>query len=264
MNSSLALPMNAFSPLKILSKKSMLILVGFQLVALFVLWVFAPTFVPTPADTAHSIVSLGGDGLFGELVTSFLLNVQALAVVTVICLILAYATVLPFFQPIAKFFSLLRFLSLVGITVFFVEIFGRSPHGLKLSLLVYGVGVFFITSMIDVVKKVPKELKDLARTLGFSEWRVVWEVIIVGQVDQVFDVLRTNAAMSWALVPLVEGIMRTEGGIGTILLDQSHHFHMSAVVAVVIVITLMGALQDYGIGMTRKFLCPWADLRLER
>ena len=253
-----------FFPNKVLSKKSMKILVLGQLIGLGILWMFAPSYVPTPVDTAHSLTSLTSDGLMGELITSFLLNVEALAIVTVICLTLAYATVMPFFKPLAQFASLLRFLSLVGLTVFFTEIFGHSGHTLKLSLLVYGVGVFFITSMLDVVASVPKEDKDLARTLGFSEWRVVWECVILGQADKVFDVLRQNAAMSWALVPLVEGISRTEGGIGTVLLDQSHHFHMSAVVAIMIVITAMGAVQDYGIGVTRKWLCPAADLGLEK
>jgi len=51
--------------------------------------------------------------------------------------------------------------------------------------------------MIDVVAQVPKEKFDLARTLRMGEWRVVWEVIVLGRADAAFDAMRQNAAMGW-------------------------------------------------------------------
>jgi len=105
---------------------------------------------------------------------------------------------------------------------------------------------------------------DLARTLRMGEWRVVWEVIILGQIDQAFDVLRQNAAIGWMMLTMVEGIVRSEGGVGTILLDQNHHFRLAAVFAIQLTILLLGLFQDYSIGLLKNMFCPYAALTLER
>jgi NitT/TauT family transport system permease protein len=135
---------------------------------------------------------------------------------------------------------------------------------LKVSLLVFGVAVFFVTSMIDVVAQVPKEKFDLARTLRMGEWRVVWEVIILGRADAAFDAMRQNAAMGWMMLTMVEGISRSEGGIGALLLNQNKHFRLEAVFAIQIAILLIGLFQDYALGLAKKFLFPYADLQLEK
>jgi NitT/TauT family transport system permease protein len=118
--------------------------------------------------------------------------------------------------------------------------------------------------MADVINGVPKEMFDLARTLRMGEWRVVWEVIVLGQIDKVFDVLRQNAAMGWMMLTMVEGIVRSEGGVGTVLLDQNHHFRLAAVFAIQLTILLLGLFQDYSIGVAKSLLCPYAVLTLER
>jgi NitT/TauT family transport system permease protein len=235
---------------------------------LILLWIFSPfVLLPKPSEVLSAFDDLWEQGLGAELITSFYLNIQAIAVSTIVTLLLAYATVMPFFRPVvallSKLLSKLRFLSLVGLTFFFT-LMARSGHELKLSLLVFSVSVFFVTGMADVINGIPKEQFDLARTLRMGEWRVVWEVIVLGQIDQVFDVLRQNAAMGWMMLTMVEGIVRSEGGIGTILLDQNHHFRLAAVFAIQLTILLLGLLQDYGIGLAKNLLCPYASLTLER
>ena len=97
-----------------------------------------------------------------------------------------------------------------------------------------------------------------------GEWRVVWEVIILGQSDKAFDVLRQNAAISWMMLTMVEGMSRDGGGIGAALLDQNRHFHLSAVLAIQIMILVIGLSQDYAIGLVKNMFCPYANLTLER
>ncbi|MGA3370389.1 MAG: nitrate ABC transporter permease [Terracidiphilus sp.] len=242
----------------------MRILIIFQVAIVILLWIFSPfVLLPKPGEVINAFEDLWEQGLGAELITSFYLNLQAIAVSTVVTLLLAYATVMPFFRPIVALLSKLRFLSLVGLTFFFT-LMARSGHELKLSLLVFSVSVFFVTGMADVINGIPKEMFDLARTLRMGEWRVVWEVIVLGQIDKVFDVLRQNAAMGWMMLTMVEGIVRSEGGVGTILLDQNHHFRLAAVFAIQLTILLLGLLQDYGIGLAKNMMCPYAALTLER
>jgi len=118
--------------------------------------------------------------------------------------------------------------------------------------------------MADVLASIPKVQFDLARTLRMGEWRVVWEVIVLGQADKVFDVLRQNAAIGWMMLTMIEGMSRSEGGIGAVLLNQNKHFHLSSVMAIQILILSVGLGQDYIIGVLKNIFCPYANITLER
>jgi len=52
--------------------------------------------------------------------------------------------------------------------------------------------------------------------------------------------------------------------VGTILLDQNHHFRLAAVFAIQLTILMLGLFQDYSIGLAKNLLCPYAALTLER
>ena len=257
--------LGAFSPNRIISKAALRFIIVFQIAVLLVVWATSSyVFLPKPMDVWRAFVDLWShEGLGQELIVSFSLNLQAMGWATLISLGLAYLTVVPVFQPIAMAISKGRFLGMVGLTFFFTIIFS-SGHRLKVSLLVFGVTVFFVTGMIDVVAQIPKEKFDLARTLRMGEWRVVWEVIVLGKADAAFDAMRQNAAMGWMMLTMVEGISRSEGGIGALLLNQNKHFRLEAVFAIQIAILLIGLFQDYALGLAKKFLFPYADLQLEK
>lgn len=252
------------SPNRVISKQTVRWLVGLQLLMLFFIWVFSPSvFLPRPKEVFQALSEMWMQGLGGELITSFYLNLQAIALSTLLSLLMAYLTVIPFFRPIVNLLSKLRFLSMVGLTFFFT-LMASTGHELKLFLLVFSVSVFFVTGMAEVVASIPKEKFDLARTLRMGEWRVVYEVVVLGQADKAFEVLRQNAAMGWMMLTMVEGISRSEGGVGAMLLNQNKHFHLSAVFAIQLTILVLGLGQDYAIGLLRNLFCPYADLTLER
>jgi len=255
---------DVLAPNRVISKQTVRWLVGFQLLVLFFIWILSPTvFLPKPVEVFHALNEMWMEGLGGELITSFFLNLQAIALSTLLSLLLAYLTVIPFFRPIVALLSKLRFLSMVGLTFFFT-LMATSGHELKLYLLVFSVSVFFVTGMAEVVAAIPKEKFDLARTLRMGEWRVVYEVVVLGQADKAFETLRQNAAMGWMMLTMVEGISRSEGGVGAMLLNQNKHFHLSAVFAIQLTILLLGLGQDYAIGLMRNIFCPYASLTLER
>jgi len=254
-----------FAPNRVVSKNTIRVIIAFEVVVLLIVWATSTyVFLPKPLAVWNAFLDLWShEGLGQELITSFMLNIQAMAWATVLSVGLAYLTVVPAFRPIAMAISKGRFLGMVGLTFFFTLLFA-SGHHLKVSLLVFGVGVFFVTSMIDVVAQVPKEKFDLARTLRMGEWRVVWEVIVLGRADAAFDAMRQNAAMGWMMLTMVEGISRSEGGVGALLLNQNKHFRLEAVFAIQIAILIIGLFQDYALGLAKKFIFPYADLQLER
>ena len=176
-----------------------------------------------------------------------------------VSLVISYLTVIPFFRPIAFIISKFRFLTLVGLAFYFA-LMTHGGQQLKVSLMVFGITVFFVTSLVTVITQISKNEFNHARTLRMSEWQVVWEVIILGRIDQVFEIIRQNFAIAWMMLTLVEGISRSEGGIGALLLNQNKHLHLDAVFAIQLVILVVGICMDYLIGILKNIFCPYATL----
>ena len=234
--------------------------------ALFLLvWIRSPFAVlPRPGEVLNALANLWmHEGLSRELFTSMKLYLQALAITTAISLLLSYAVVLPVLRPIAVAVSKGRFLGLTGLTLLFTLMVANG-HQLKVSLLVFGMTVFFVTSMASEVLAIPKERLDHARTLRMSEWKVVLEVVVLGTADRAFEVLRQHAAIGWMMLTMVEGISRAEGGIGAMLLNMQKHFLVANVFAIQILILTAGLLQDWLIGVLQRVLCPWSVLAVEK
>lgn len=255
----------AFLPNRHLSAPSMRMLMVAEGVLALGLWAASPFEVlPRPLEVFQALGELWAhQGLGPELLTSFGLNLEALALTAAISLLLSYATVMPAFRPLAQGVAKGRFLGLTGLSLVFLLLFGGG-HNLKVALLTFGMTVFFVTSMTAVVAEIPKSALDHARTLRMSEWRVVWEVVVIGTLDKALEVFRQNAAIGWMMLTMVEGISRSEGGVGAMLLNQNKHFHLAEVFAIQLLILLVGMLQDYGIGVFRALVCPYADLTLEQ
>jgi len=254
----------AFTPNKAVSKSTIKMLIAVEAMIFILLWMFSPfALLPTIGDVWKAFVEQWGQGLPGELIVSFYANLQAIAISCIISLGLAYLTVLEGFRPIVTFLSKMRFLSMMGLSFFFT-VATSTAHQLKISLLVFSISVFFVTGMADVIESIPKEQYDLARTLRMGPWRTVWEVVVLGQIDKAFDVLRQNAAIGWMMLTMIESMVRSEGGIGAMLSTANKHFYLNAVFAIQITILLLGLFQDWSIGASKNLFCPYASLASER
>ncbi|HEY2511737.1 MAG TPA: hypothetical protein VGI39_12805, partial [Polyangiaceae bacterium] len=178
----------------------------------------------------------------------------------VISLLLSYATVLAFLRPLVEAVSKLRFLGITGLVFPFTLLTGGG-YALKVALLTFGMTTFFVTSMSQVVLEIPRAEFDYMRVLGASELRILWEVVVLGTLDRALDVLRQNVAMGWAMITMVEGISRAEGGIGAMILNENKHFLLAEVYAILFVILVLGLAMDYGMGLLSAALCPYVAIR---
>lgn len=234
--------------------------------ALLTAWWLRSTYevLPTPAEVVGALQQLWAErGLAPALLSSLSTSVQALLITAVLGAGIGYASVLPIAKPVAAAVSKGRFLGLVGLTFVFTLVFGGG-HWLKVSLLVLGMTVFFATSMVAAVEAIPTEKLDHARTLRMSEWRVVWEVVVLGTADQALEALRQNAAIGWSMLTMVEGLTRSEGGVGAMLLDQNKHLHLPEVFAIQLTILGVGLMQDQGLAALRRLVCPHTAARQAR
>lgn len=236
-------------------------LVEGALVLLF--WILSPfSILPSPMEIVGALGPLWRQGLGKALEASIVLNLEALFWSTLISVGVAYLSVLPAFKPLGVTLSKMRFLSMMGVTFVFMLITGGG-HALKLWMLTFGITVFYVTGTLEVVSSIPRERFDYARTLRMSEWRVMWEVVVLGTFHQMLEVLRQNAAIGWMMLTMVEGIVRSEGGIGAMLLNQSKYFHLAEVFAIQFVILGIGLLQDETLDFLGRLFFPYDRMARE-
>lgn len=255
----------AFMPNKVISKKTFWIIACVQAAIALLVWINSPfKALPLPGDTWRAFVHLWFEmGLSREFFISLKLNAVALSYTLVISLTISYLTALPFFRPTALAITKGRFLGITGLPFVFTLMFGGG-YNLKVALLTFGMTVFFVTSMVDVIAKIPSTQYDHARTLRMSEWHVVWEVVILGTRAKAIEVFRQNAAIGWMMIAMVEAISRADGGIGALLVAENKHFKLAEIFAIQILILFGGLMVDYGLGVFERIVSPYARLSLER
>lgn len=248
-------------------KSERLYQVGFVCVAAL-LWTILPSkIIPSPWEIVSAFPAMMQEGFGQELYTSIILNLQSAALMTVVSLIVAYSTKLPdgygkAMRPVATGFAAGRFNSFVGLPLL-LTLFIADQHVIKVLMLATAGAVFSVQPIQDIIDNIPKERFDDARTLRMNEWQIVWEVVILGTFDQVIDVLRTNAGMIWMSLPMVEGLFRSEGGVGVFLLDSNKYLRLDWVYCAVGIICLVGLGFDRMILGLKHWVCPSAFIGRE-
>lgn len=254
----------AWTPNGRVSAHAYTILVVGTIVGTLAIWaVFRPVFIPSPLQVLKAYPGLLEKGLVYQLYISLLTNVQATLISCLLTVPLCYLTVLPAVRPFVRGLAQMRFLGLTGFVILFTLEFGGG-HALKVALLVFGMSVFLATTLYDVIESIPREKFDHARTLRMKPWTVVLEVVVFGQLDLVIDAVRQNAAMSWVMLTMVEGLVRFEGGLGAFMLAEDKQLGLAAVFALQLVVLAIGLAQDTLLLWLRRVLCPYSELTLER
>lgn len=235
-----------------------LVLAGWCLVFLGYWTLARPVIFPSPADVVAAFPTLWfQDGLGQELITSFGVNVEALLVSVLVAFPLAYLCRTPITRPLALGVAKLRFVS--PAVFFLVLLFSLSGgHQVKVAMLALGEIFFLVTTLVGIMDNIPAYQFDDARTLRMSEWQTVWYVNVRGTLAAAIDAVRDNAAMGWSMLIMVEGIVRAEGGVGVLMLNQEKHLNIAETYAIAAAIIAVGVLQDYALGVVKNICCPYA------
>jgi len=176
----------------------------------------------------------------------------------IISLIFSYLTGIPFFKPMGTFISKLRFLPLTGIT-FYISILLHDARSIQVWVLVVFMSTFLITSLTQMIKDIPEEEFDHAKTLGCNRWEILWEVVIKGRFDYVFELVRQNLAIVWMMLVSVESILMAAGGLGTLIKNDDKLGSNGKVIALQIIIVLVGLTLDFVLTKLRKLIFPYSN-----
>jgi NitT/TauT family transport system permease protein len=218
-----------------------------------------PKFLPSPGAVVRAFGRLASGGELWTDARATLTRVAigfALVVAISVPLGLAMGTwpvVRAVFEPMIGFVRYMPAPAFIPLLVIWLGL-GESS---KIALLVIGT-VFFNTLMsADVAAQVPAELINVSYTLGASRWQVIRKVIIPYAVPGLLDAMRVNIAATWNMVVVAELIAAQEG-FGYRIVRAGRFLDTDIIFAVLIVIGLLGVVQDVGFRLLRNRLAPWA------
>jgi len=254
-----------FQPFAVISRQTVMMMVIAQVLIALVLWhTTSDGLIPKPEKVAGAFIHLLSTRLLiDNVLVSLALTMQAMLYSIVITLVFAYLSVLPFFRSIAQFIVKCRYLTLAGL-IFVFTLLTKDGSTLKLWLLIFGIVPFFVTSFLSVILHINRQEYELCKTLGYNNWQTLYEVIVVGKADQVFEILRQNFAIAWLMITMVEGLNMSEGGIGALLIKYNKYNDLTNVLALQLVIFVLGLFFDYLLGYLRIWLFPYTNLNTKQ
>lgn len=250
-----------FRPFEKISPRQSTLIVLTWIALLLLYWVISSGgskhLFPTPVQVWDGFQSLYNEGLVVHIVSSLGLFLKAILLSTVVSLTIIYLSPLPALRPLAVALSRFRYLPLTGIT-FYLAIIVSDARAMQVSVLFIFMSLYFITSLLAVLKDIPAEEIDHARSLKCSRWEVLWEVVMKGRFDYVLDVLRQNLAIIWMMLVTVESILVAAGGLGVLIKNSDKFANYGRIVALQIVILLVGLLLDGVLNLLRKSLFKYS------
>lgn len=221
--------------------------------------------IPKPSNILASVYkAISAPTFLDNFFATLGLIIKSMTIAIAVSLVFVYASLVPAYKGISVFVSKLRFLTYTGL-VFVFTILVSNGGQIKMSLLLFGIIPYFVTSLLSYIhdpndKSYRKEY-ELCCTLKYGRWRTLYEVIIKGRLHLVLEVIRQNFAICWMMITSVEGICMSEGGLGTMMLKSNKYMKMDEVFAVLLIILVIGIMFDYLFDLLKVWLFPYTDTK---
>lgn len=235
-----------FTPFSFVDKRILTIVGIFQLSLLLLAWLFLvpeKSLFPKFGEVVAGWKQLWYNGFFYEIMASLKLCLIATVISVIFSSIIAYSTTIPFFKPIGKFFTKLRYNPIQGFTLFLTQISGGGRN-LQITLLVIFMSFYFIDSLMVMINAIPEEDIIRRKAQKMSTWKVLWKVVILDRLDYLFEIVRQNLSITFMMLVSVEAMNKAAGGMGAILNDTNRALNFPKIFAIQITILLVGILID--------------------
>lgn len=149
----------------------------------------------------------------------------------------------------------LRYVPLTAVTGLFIAWFGIELD-MKTHFLAFGIIIYLLPIIVQRIDEVQDVYLKTVYTLGASPWQTVKTVFIPSVISRLWDDVRILTAISWTYIIVAETI-NNEGGLGSVIWFAGQRFRRyDKVFAVLILIMLIGVLQDRLFAYMDKKLFP--------
>lgn len=244
-----------FQPFEKIDKSTKTIISLLLLTFLFLIWgsiSFGDRHMfPTIAEVGRGFIGLYKEGLVVHIFSSLWLCFQSVLVAITISLFITYLSSTPAIKPIATFLSKFRYLPLTGIT-FYITVLLNDARSIQIWTLVIFMTTFLTTSLLTMMKDIPEEEFDHARSLGYKRWQILLEVVVKGRFDYVIENVRQNLAIVWMMLVTVESTVAAAGGLGFLIKNSDKFANHGRIIALQIIILTVGLGLDLLLNSIRK------------
>ena len=148
----------------------------------------------------------------------------------------------------------LRYLPLSALTGLFIIWFGINDQ-MKIAFLAFGILVYLLPVVVTRIDEVDDVYKTAVFTLGATTWQSIRTVYLPAVFSKLLDDIRVLTAISWTYIIIAELLNRTRG-IGSLIFLKGKQGQIDKVFAILIVIVLIGFLQDRAFAYLDRRLNP--------
>lgn len=201
--------------------------------------------LPRPDKTLFSFKPLlTNDNLIGNTLHSFWLNIQGYFWAILISIPIGMLlSLFPIFRGLfAKQVDALRFLPLSALTGLFIIWFGLGDD-MKIAFLAVGIIVYLIPVVMNRIYDVEDTMVQTSFTMGARPWQQIKKIFFPAAISNLIDDIRVLTAISWTYIIIAE-LLNKETGIGALIYTKARLGQTDRVFAILIVIILIGLLQD--------------------
>ena len=136
----------------------------------------------------------------------------------------------------------LRYLPLSALTSLFIVWFGLEDR-MKIAFLAFGILVYLLPVIVQRIREVEEVYVQTAFTLSATNWQTFRSVYIPAVFSRLMDDIRVLTAISWTYIIIAE-LLNRQGGIGGLIFIKSKMGQIDRVFAMLLLIIVIGFLQD--------------------
>lgn len=160
-----------------------------------------------------------------------------------------------FRSSFSKYMDAFRFVPLAAATGLFIVWFGIGDN-MKIQFLAVSIIVYLIPVVVQRIDDVEEVYVQTAHTLGARSWQKIVSVFMPAVFSRILDDIRVLVAISWTYITIAEALNMT-GGIGALAYQCARKSRIDKVFAVLVLIVLIGFLQDRLFRWIDKALFPF-------
>lgn len=205
-----------------------------------------PAILPSPARVLNAFTDLHRDNdIIRNTTLSIGLNLAGYVEAILLAIPLGFLVgLLPLFRGGFQYqVDAIRYIPITALTGIFIIWFGVGVS-MKVHFLAFGILIYLLPVMIQRIDEVQDVYLKTVYTIGANGWQTLRTVYFPSVISRLSDDIRVLTAISWTYIIVAENI-GSEGGIGSLVWRVGlRQGRIDKVFAILIIIMLIGVLQD--------------------